>query len=191
MQIGILGGTFDPIHEGHLALARAAVKQLHLDVLYFVPAHQSPLKEYAQAAPSEHRYKMVELAISEMHEFKISDFEIRRPQKSYSIDTIRHFREKFPKPHELYFITGGDWAQDLSKWKNIDEIFKLCHFVVAKRPGYETMKLPKPVQFLEFVPLHVSATEIRKLLKEKCYNVPQLPTSVINYILNHRLYLGK
>src|SRR3989338_322483 len=168
MHIGILGGTFDPVHSGHLALAEAALKLLSLDKLYFVPACKPPLKDKNNIASAQHRCHMVQRAIKHQSCLDISFCEIERGGVSYTIDTVRYFRNIYPPPHELYFITGGDWARDLTQWKHIDEIFSLVHFIVAKRPGYASKHLPREVDFLDFVPLNVSATEIRAKLGQQC-----------------------
>ena len=190
MRIGILGGTFDPIHEGHLALGRAAVKQLELDRLIFVPAFRHPLeqKESNTVAPAQARLEMVKLVTKEESGFEVSDCEIKREGISYTIDTLRSFREEYPKPNELFFVTGGDWGKNLDQWKDIDTIFSLAHFVVAKRPGYDTKRLPKGVEFLDFVPLDISSTEVRNQLRKGSSLASLVPEIVLNYIREHRLY---
>lgn len=188
MRIGILGGTFDPIHKGHLALAEAAVKQLKLDHLYFIPTYQHPLEQKDSAALAHDRLKMIELAIQNKPEFKVSDCEIKRQGVSYTVDTLRLFREQFPKPNELFFITGGDWGKKLDQWKEIDTIFKLAHFVVANRPGFNLQNLPKHVEVLNFVPLDISSTEAREQIKKDILPKDVIPENVLTYIKQHRLY---
>jgi nicotinate-nucleotide adenylyltransferase len=189
-RIGILGGTFDPIHKGHLALAEAALKQLQLDKMIFVPAYRHPLEQKERTvASARDRLEMVRLAVSEMGKtFEVSDCEIERKGISYTIDTLRGFRKQYPSMHELFFITGGDWGKGLDQWKEIAAIFSLCHFVIAKRPGFDTSRLPKQVEFLDFTPLDVSSTEIRKRLKRGDSVSELVPERVLNYIQTKKLY---
>ena len=190
MRIGILGGTFDPIHEGHLALAHAAAKELKLDRLIFVPAYQHPIqqKEFKIIASAQDRLEMVKCAIKGESKFEISDCEIKRQGVSYTIDTLRFFRTQYPKPHELFFITGGDWARGLDQWKEIDVIFSLAHFVVASRPCFDIKRLPQGVEFLNFAPLNISSTEIRSQLRAGKSTESLVPQEVLDYIGRHHLY---
>lgn len=190
MRIGILGGTFDPIHEGHLALARAAVEQLKLDRLIFVPAHQHPFqsKEHNTVASPEARFEMVKLAVIGELRFEVSDCEIKRKGVSYTVDTLRAFRAQHPRPDELFFVTGGDWGKSLDQWKDIDAIFTLAHFVVAKRPGFDTKNLPKGVELLDFVPLDISSTRVRSRLQKGIPVTALVPVKVLDYIREHQSY---
>src|SRR3989338_694207 len=184
MRIGILGGTFDPIHDGHLALARAAFKELKLDRLIFVPAYQHPIQQkgFKIIASPQDRLEMVRQAIKAEPNFEVSDCEIKREGVSYTVDTLRLFQKKYPSPDELFFITGGDWARSVAQWKEIDAIFLLSHFVVAKRPGFDTSKLSPGVEFLDFVPLDVSSTELRNQLRAGTLAKPLIPKLVLDYI---------
>ena len=190
MRIGILGGTFDPIHKGHLALARAAVKQLKLDRLIFVPAFRHPLetKEKITMASPRARLEMIRLATKDEPKFEVSDCELKRKGISYTVETLRAFRAQYPKPHELFFITGGDWGKSLNQWKDIDTIFSLAHFVVAKRPGFDTKNLPSKVELLDFIPLDISSTEVRNRLKKGMPVGLLIPTSLGDYIQKQNLY---
>jgi nicotinate-nucleotide adenylyltransferase len=190
MRIGILGGTFDPIHKGHLALAESALKQLRLNRVIFVPANRHPLKEkdFSLSASARARIQMVRLAIKNQPKFKVSDCELKRRGISYTIDTLRFFRKKYPRPHELFFITGGDWGKRLDRWKEINTIFSLAHFVVAKRPGFDLKKLPRKVEALHFVPLRISSTQVRKELRKKGASTDLIPNSIRSYIKKHKLY---
>src|SRR3989338_2781334 len=140
MRIGILGGTFDPIHEGHLALARAAVKELRLDKLVLVPTYPHPLsdKQSSTVTSAEDRLEMVRLAVDGEPKFAVSELELERKGISYTVDTLNQIRKQYPKPDELFFVTGGDWGKALNQWKDIRTIFSLAHFVVARRPGFDT-----------------------------------------------------
>ena len=188
MRIGMLGGTFNPIHKGHLALAKAALEQLKLDRLYFIPTAQHPLEQKGSSAPAQDRIEMVKLAIQGEPKWMVSDCEIKRGGVSYTVDTLKQFRFEFPKPHELFFITGGDWGKNLDQWKEIDTIFLLAHFVVANRPGFDIRNVPNQVEILNFVPLDISSTQARAEIKKGTFPERTVPKDVLNYIKQHRLY---
>ena len=190
MRIGIFGGTFDPIHKGHLALAEAALKQLHLNRVFFVPAYRHPLKQkesFVSASPKA-RLQMVKLAVEGKLKLKVSDCELKRKGVSYTVDTLRFFRRRYPKPHELFFVTGGDWGKRLDQWKDIDIVFSLAHFVVAKRPGFDIRKLPEGIRALDFRPLKISSTQIRRQLRKGKSLEPFIPKTVVHCIRKHKLY---
>jgi len=134
MRIGILGGTFNPIHIGHLILAEEALSKLRLDKVVFVPAYIPPHKHVEGSVKPKDRLKMVELAIADNGSFEVSTFELEAKKKSYSIDTLKEFREKYGEGAQLFFITGSDLLKDLFSWKNVNEIFKMSKFIVANRP---------------------------------------------------------
>ncbi len=189
MRLGILGGTFDPIHKGHLALAHAALSELCLDQMLFVPVLKHPFKSVnAIIASAEHRLLMTHLAVEGEPRFLVSDCEIKRGGVSYTVDTLRELSRQYPKPNELFFITGGDWGKDLNTWKDIDTILMLAQFVVASRPGFDLTKLPKRVSRLEFEPLDIAASEIRRCIKRGEIPNDWLSRSVLDYISLHRLY---
>ena len=121
MRIGIFGGSFDPIHNGHLTLAKSAVRELKLDRVYFVPAKRSPFKIDAPLSPARHRIKMIQLAIGSNPKFKISRAEVLRPHPSYSYQTVRWFKKRFVES-EIFFILGDDSLKDFAKWKNYKKI---------------------------------------------------------------------
>ena len=189
MRIGILGGAFDPIHMGHLALAHAAVRELKLDLFFFVPSNQSPLRTPTQAsAPSDLRLKMVQESVKGIPHFEVSDIEIKRQGVSYTIDTLKEFRKTYPQPHEIFFIVGGDWGNRLHQWKGIDQIFSLCQFVVAMRPGFEKLDLPKPAKSLQFSPLDISATQLRDMIRSGKSTDQWIPKPALDLIKEHNLY---
>ena len=190
IRLGILGGTFDPIHEGHLALAHAAIDQLKLDRVVFVAAFRHPLadKQSATVASAQDRSEMVKLATRGEPKFEVSDCEVKRKGVSYTVETLKEFRRLYPKPHEIFFLTGGDWGKSLNQWKDIETIFSLVRFVVAKRPGFDTRNLPQKVEFLDFVPLDVSSTEIRGRLKQGQPLASLVPEAVSDYIHKRQLY---
>ena len=189
-RIGILGGTFDPIHEGHLALAQSALTRLRLDRLFLVPAFRHPLeqKQGATVASAKERLEMTRLAAADKPQIEVSDCEVKREGISYTVDTLRFFRKRFPKPAELLFITGGDWGKSLDQWKDMNAVFSLAHFVIAKRPGFDTQHLPPQVEFLDFVPLAISSTQVRDQLQQGIFPQSLVPKRVLTYIQEHRLY---
>tara|TARA_B100000470_G_scaffold29443_1_gene19464 strand:- start:26 stop:517 length:492 start_codon:yes stop_codon:yes gene_type:complete len=144
-QIGILGGSFDPVHMGHIGLAQETHERFSLDQILFLPVFQSPHKSHIPLASSTHRMAMLRLALKGNTHFSISDTEMRREEVSYTIDTINRFRLKYSSS-ELYLIMGYDNLLDLDLWKDSREIMKNCHILVASRPGLKAF--PQRVRFL-------------------------------------------
>jgi nicotinate-nucleotide adenylyltransferase len=135
LKLGLLGGSFNPIHNGHLAIARLVRDQLRLDRVLFIPTGDPPHKRDGSLAPAKDRYEMVRLALAGTSSFHLSDIEMRRSGKSYSIDTIRELQRQFGSSTELYFLIGLDAFLDLPNWKEPMELLRACRFVVAPRPG--------------------------------------------------------
>jgi nicotinate-nucleotide adenylyltransferase len=135
MRIGLFGGTFDPIHWGHLRSAEEVSETFNLDRILFIPASIPPHKRGQTATPARDRLQMVRLAAAKNARFRVSTVEISRPGVSYSIDTIRHFAERKGKEDSLFFIIGLDAFREIGSWKNFSEIFPLCDFIVTSRPG--------------------------------------------------------
>ena len=188
MHIGILGGTFNPIHIGHLILAEEAYFKLKLDKLVFVPAFVPPHKSSLEVINAKDRLEMVRLAIEGNAAFEVSTFEIESKKKSYSIDTLKEFRGVYGEDAQLCFITGSDSLKDLFSWKNINDIFKISKFVVANRPGYPIKEVPKEVETVVITPIEVSSEDIRKRLAEGRSIRYLVPEKVRKYILDHKLY---
>ncbi|MFH1777894.1 MAG: nicotinate-nucleotide adenylyltransferase [Candidatus Omnitrophota bacterium] len=186
MRIGILGGTFNPIHFGHLNLADESRRVLKLDKVIFVPAKTPPHKKNIIVA-AKHRFKMVELAIKNIKWCEISAVELERRGKSYSVETIKIFRQIYSK-EKLYFITGADSIKELNTWKEISKIFKLCKFVVATRPGFIIKNIPKYIKVIKIKPLDIAAKDIRKLLRQKKSVSNYVPENVRRYITMKQLY---
>lgn len=134
MKTGILGGTFNPVHNAHLQIARTVLDRCGLDRVLFMPAAVPPHKEVASDVSFEHRLAMVELAIAEEHVFEASAFETRIPGASFSVETLHHFRKTHPG-EDIFFIIGLDSFRDITTWKNYPVLFGLCNIVVARRPG--------------------------------------------------------
>ena len=188
MKIGILGGTFNPIHIGHLILAEEAREKLALDKLVFVPAFLPPHKDNSDLAPASDRYRMIRLAIGGNRYFCVSDTEIKRDGRSYTIDTIRAFKKIYPDD-ELYFVIGSDLLKYLDEWKDLSEILKMVKFIVATRPGYPLEKIPSYISTMAIRAVDISAFEIRSCVKESKSFRYLVPDAVYEYIRRKRLYL--
>lgn len=189
MRIGILGGTYDPIHVGHLALAHAALRELKLDFLYFVPSSVPPTVGAEKCTTPAHlRFEMVERVVELIPEYRVSDVELKRGGISYTVDTIREFRREFPLPNELYFIVGGDWAHSLKKWKEIDIIQSLCQLVVATRPGFEGGLISDSIQILRFDAIDISSSRIREIVRQGKSLERWVPEAARRVIDQHQLY---
>ncbi|MCP4649430.1 MAG: nicotinate-nucleotide adenylyltransferase [PVC group bacterium] len=185
-RIGILGGTFDPIHVGHLVLAEKAKAELDLDKVIFIPAHIPPHKTRDDIIDVELRYAMVEAAVSDNESFITSRIEIEKKDISYTIETVQALQQKFPES-EFWLIVGSD-AQ-LYDWKNVDELFKICRFAVAKRPQFKIDEFPADTAFIDGAFLNVSSTQIRGLIKRGESVANMLPEKVYQFIKEHSLYV--
>ena len=200
-RIGLMGGSFDPIHFGHLLAAQGAAERLRLDKVVFIPARQPPHKTYRHLANFAHRYAMVKIAIRGNPRFDVSDVELRRGGKSYSIDTIHQLRAEYGLDSKLYFIVGADMLRDLPTWKDVKKLTKLCSFAVAVRPGYDLRDLDALKRrmgeafvretkrnILHIPPTGVSATEIRRRLRTERPIHYMAPEDVERHIRRHHLY---
>jgi len=188
MRIGIYGGTFNPIHNGHLLLAQTALERLALQQVIFVPAGIPPLKGDDQLVDAAQRLHMVGLAIAGHHSFSLCDFEARRPQKSYTLDTVRHLTEQFHSDCEFFFILGDDCAANLHRWKGIDELCQLLQFVQVRRLGCDLPERTPALLTLDMPPLALSSTVLRQRLGSRQAIDHLTPAPVAQYIRRHRLY---
>ena len=136
-RIGLFGGSFNPIHTGHLRAAEEIRERFALDQVVFIPAHISPHKPEATRDSARHRMAMLQRATSHNRHFTVWDVEFNRPGKSYSVETLRHFREAFPEARAPFFIMGIDTFMEIESWKQYRDLFALCNFIVMTRPGYE------------------------------------------------------
>ncbi len=199
LKIGILGGTFDPIHNGHLAIAEEARKRMGLAEVYFGPAGRTPLKESGTILAAEHRIEMVRLAIADYPYFKLSTIEIDRPGPSYTVDTIAELRDKFGAENELYFIIGLDSLAQLPRWREPARIIRMCRLGAVPRPGYSlpdtnTLEAAMPgisqrLTVLDEPKSDVSATEVRQRAKRGESISHLVPEEVVEYIKRQKLYL--
>ena len=166
IKLGLFGGSFDPVHLGHLLVAQAAVEELGLDKLFFIPAAQSPFKPENQPAPTPARLQLLRLALAGRTNCKIDEQEIRRGGVSYTIDTLRDYAERFPRA-ELFYLIGADHAAKLDKWREPDELARLAEFVVIPRPGEPVVEFPKPFRgrILKGFAIEISSSQIRARVK--------------------------
>jgi nicotinate-nucleotide adenylyltransferase len=186
MRIGIYGGTFNPVHHGHLILARQALEEFKLDRLIFVPAAESPFKIQNHTAPPGDRLAMLRLAIAGEDRFSVDPLEIERGGISYSIDTVKMFRSRNPEA-ELFFLVGEDNADRLTEWHRFEELKKLVCFVVLSRSeDFESSEYPVVQRRIE-----ISSTEIRNRVAKQDSITYLVPESVKHYIEQHQLYQGE
>ena len=198
MRTGILGGTFDPIHLGHLLIAEESRISLGLDQVLFVPAGRPWLKEGQPLTDACHRVKMVELGVSTNPHFRVIRNEIDRPGLSYTVDTLEELWEELPADQELFFILGLDAFESFHRWKEPDRILELCQLVVVSRPGYADQQRDRLLANYQdrrdricVLPVHnvdFSATEIRRRASEGVSFRYQVPESVEAYILEQGLF---
>lgn len=195
-KIGIIGGTFNPIHLAHLYIAYEAKCQLNLDKVIFMPAGSPPHKKNEDILEAPLRYKMVLEAIKKYEDFEISNYEIEKEGFSYTYETLENFKSE---DNILYFITGADCLINIEKWKNPDRIFKASKLVVFNRPGYdkESLKLQKneiekkyntSINFLDIMDLEISSTMIRDRIKEGKKIDFFIPKEVLDFIIKNNIY---
>ncbi len=186
-RIGILGGTFNPLHIGHLAIAEVAQEQMNLDRVIFVPSYLPPHKRIANLAPAEDRLEIVRLSIKRNSKFEVSDFEVQKGGKSYTIETVRHFQAKFSDA-KLFFIVGGDSAAALHTWKSIDEILEIVSFVVVNRPRHDECVASIPHHSVVLPGIDISSSYVRRRLLQGKSIKYLVPDEVFRYIEQHKLY---
>jgi nicotinate-nucleotide adenylyltransferase len=186
MRLGLLGGSFNPIHHGHLITATRAAEAVKLDRVLFIPAAVSPLKNGGDLAPAKDRWTMLRLALKGNGLFGASDLELRRGGLSYTIDTLRELRQRTKA--ELYWILGSDAARLLPKWKSIDDVRRLATFIIVTRPGDRVpRKMPKD-RIVKAPLLEISSSEIRERVRKGRSVRYLLPDSVERYIRRKGLY---
>lgn len=191
VKIGFLGGSFDPVHFGHLLAAQDAYEQMGLDRLILVPAAQAPLKPQDVQSSPDDRLAMLRAATEWDKRFEVSDFELRRGGVSYTIDSARHFRSLYPDD-ELYWIIGGDQLPQLHLWREIAELARLFEFIFLERPGYPIKAQPDiPGLRLHRCDGHllaISSTELRERTRRNLALDYFIPHKAIVYIKEHALY---
>ncbi len=203
-KIGILGGTFNPIHNGHLQMAEAAYEQFDLDHVIILPNHLPKYKDTSELISAEHRKNMVSLAIKGRSEFILSTMELEREGPTFSYDTMKILKETDPDS-EYFFILGGDSLAYFDKWHRAKELLSMIHIICAPRKGFSTEEMedhrkklrhmePKcRIEWLDFMPMDISSSEIRDHIRrgdtEAC--IPWVPQPVLTYIIEHHLYKGE
>lgn len=189
--IGILGGTFDPIHLGHLHLASEVYKQLDLQEIRFIPCHQSPFKQKT-IATDEQRLAMLKLALKNHPEFTVDDRELRRKNISYTVDTLKSIQQKIDT--QLYLIMSMDAFTQFNKWHKWREIIQLANLIVANRPSSRSITNNElknlSIHTINIPPNPISATEIRQLIKAGQDASSLVPKTVWEYIIKNQLYQG-
>lgn len=190
MKLGLLGGSFDPIHLGHLLVAQAALEELVLDRLFFIPAAQSPFKPENQPAPAPIRLQLLRLALAGKTHCEIDEQELRRGGVSYTIETLRDYTRRFSGA-ELFYLIGADNAAKLNEWREADELARLVEFVAIPRPGGAAAIFPPPFRgrTLKGFPLGVSSSEIRARVKAGLPIDPFMPPAVAEAIRVAKLYV--
>jgi nicotinate-nucleotide adenylyltransferase len=218
MKIGIFGGTFNPIHNCHLRIAKQVWRRMKLDRVVFVPSGHPPHKPEAMIQAPQNRLTLVRLAIADSPYFDLSDQEVSRSGKSYAIETVEAFRQQYPGA-EIFFILGVDAFLEIDSWRDVERLIRICHFVVVSRQGFsfqQLEKLKRPIQadtpsllaldrgrirkkeillksgktlfLLKLPPCPISSTQVREQLKARQDMKNLLPESVKSYILKNRLY---
>ncbi len=191
MRLGVMGGTFDPIHHGHLVAASEVAAVHHLDEVVFVPTGSPWQKNERSVTPAEHRYLMAVVATASNPRFTVSRVDIDRAGPTYTIDTLRELRERFGEKAELFFITGADALAQILSWKDVASLFELARFVGVTRPGHtlSTTGLPVDrVSLMEVPALSISSTDCRARVARGEPVWYLVPDGVVQYIAKHRLY---
>jgi nicotinate-nucleotide adenylyltransferase len=189
-KIGLFGGSFDPVHLGHLLVAQAAFEELGLTRLFFIPAAQSPFKPGAEPAPAAARLAMLRLALAGESRFELDDQEVRRGGISYTIDTVRGYQQRFPEA-ELFYLIGADHAAQLPHWREAEALAQLVQFVIISRPGQAAAGPGAPFHArpLHGFPLALSSSQIRARTKAALSIWNLVTPAVAEFIRNNQLYL--
>lgn len=202
MKIGIMGGTFDPIHNGHLMLGTAAYRKFHLDEIWFLPNGNPPHKSTDTiGSMADHRVEMVKKAIQGYAHFKVESYEAESHEISYSYQTMEHLQAVHPD-HEFYFIIGADSLFSLEKWKNPQRLLKICTVLAAKRDSktscemaekiaYLQKKYNARIELLEMPVIDIASHDIRRLIKEGRSISGMVPEAVEQYIAQQKLFKGE
>jgi nicotinate-nucleotide adenylyltransferase len=190
MKLGLFGGSFDPVHLGHLLVAQAAIEELGLDRLFFVPAAQSPFKTENKIAPAEIRLKLLRLALAGKTNCEIDEQEIRRGGISYSIETLRDYAKRFPGA-QLFYLIGADNISKLNEWREAAELAKLAEFIAIPRPGETVAEFPKPFRgrILKGFPIEISSSQIRARVKAGLLIENLVPPFIADAIHAAKLYI--
>jgi nicotinate-nucleotide adenylyltransferase len=193
-RIGVMGGTFDPIHHGHLVAASEVANLFELDEVVFVPTGEPWQKDGRRVAEAEDRYLMTVIATASNPRFRVSRIEIDRPGPTYTIDTLREMREIYGSGTDLFFITGADALAQLLTWRDSEELFSLAHFIGVTRPGHHLTDPGLPeggVSLVEVPALAISSTDCRARVAKGDPIWYMVPDGVVRYIDKRELYRGE
>ena len=197
MRLGIMGGTFDPIHFGHLVTAEEALVQFNLDRVLFMPTGQPALKSKQRVTPAEDRYLMTVVATAANPDFDVSRMEVDRPGLTFTIDTLLALRDEYGPGTELFFITGADAVWEIVGWKDAEKIAGLATFIAATRPGYDLKAARKAheaaaigfrIEYISVPALAISSTDLRERVAQRRAIRYLTPESVVAYIEKRGLY---
>ena len=197
LRVGVMGGTFDPIHHGHLVAASEVQARFELDVVVFVPTGQPWQKADRKVSQAEDRYLMTTIATASNPRFSVSRVDILRPGPTFTVDTLRDMRQARGENVDLYFITGADALSQILTWKGVEELFDLAHFVGVSRPGVSLLPsdvdhLPEDkVTLLEVPALTISSTDCRARVAAKLPIWYLVPDGIVQYIAKRGLYRGE
>ena len=190
-KIGILGGTFDPIHLGHLVLAEQVKEKLKLDRVIFIPCLRSPHKTRQKLSPARDRFRMTQLALEGNSSFAVSDVELKRKGLSYTVDTLTELKNLYPSS-QIYFLTGSDVVDELGAWKDPRQLYTLAKVVIATRPGFDHFdrrnRFVKKSIVVPITGIDISSSEIRQRVKKGKSMKYLVPSEVEKYIKKRGLY---
>lgn len=194
-RIALYGGTFDPVHLGHLEIARRVSELFEIEKVIFIPAQMAPHKIGRPVTPPIHRYAMLALATQDDPDLLVSTFELDDPDRRYTVDTVEHFQRELNDSTELFFIMGADSWSEITTWREWERLLTMTNHIVVTRPGYESSKAhvgayAGRVHFTDVVVNDVSATNIRRLASEGHYEqlVNLLPGPVLEYVKKYEIY---
>lgn len=190
MKLGLFGGSFDPVHLGHLLVAQSACEEMDLTRLFFIPAAQSPFKPDRRPTPAPLRLQMLRLALAGWSRCEVDEQEVRRGGISYTIDTVRDYARRFAGA-ELFYLIGADHVAKLPQWRAAEELARQVDFVVIPRPGQPPTAFPPPFRgrTLAGFPLAVSSSQIRQRVRAGRPIAELVPSAVAEAVRNNRLYL--
>jgi nicotinate-nucleotide adenylyltransferase len=189
-KLGVMGGTFDPIHYGHLLTAEEALQQFALETVIFVPTGQPWMKEHEAVSAAEDRYLMTVIATASNPRFRVSRMEVDRDGPTYTVDTLRSLKAEHGADADLFFITGADAILEIVQWKDGDELFELAHFIAATRPGYDiaAFEAHPRITVMNIPALAISSTDIRARVPDGRPIRYLVPEGVNSYVAKAGLY---
>lgn len=189
-RVGIFGGSFNPVHNGHLRLADFARSEFNLEKVYFVPSNRTPLKDPAGLLPAALRLACLKRALRGKKHFALSTRELKRGGTSYTVDTLKEFRRQLGPGATLYFLAGADNAWDFSRWKSPRKVLKLCRFTILSRLGAARIQTPPGVLWAPFPALDISSSEVRRRLASGAALKGLVPSGVERELKNFKRKAG-